>query len=96
MESKFFDRFFLFLEYARQKDLIDYDEDFIRRITVYSKKGEESDVDKREEARYSSAIKIESVEERYDEVNNLCKRAISQAGDIVFSKLSFVIPKEII
>jgi len=86
----------LFLEYVKLKGLIEYDNDFIKRITVYLKKGEESDVDKREEARYSSAIKIESVNERYEEVNNLCKKAISQAGDIVFSNQKFEIPKEII
>lgn len=86
----------LFLEYTKLKGLIEYDDDFIKRITVHSKKGEESDVDKREEARYSSAIKIESVKEIYDDVNKLCKRAISQAGDIVFSKEQLKIPKEII
>jgi hypothetical protein len=85
----------LFLEYARLKELIEYEDDFIKRITVYSKKGEESDVDKREEARYSSAIEIESINERYDEVNTLCKKAISQAGDIVFSNKPFEVPKEI-
>lgn len=86
----------LFIEYVKLKCLIEYDDDFIKRITVYSKKGEESDVDKREEARYSSAIEIESINERYDEVNNLCKKAISQAGDIVFSNKQLKIPKEII
>ena len=85
----------LFLEYVKQKGLIEYDDEFIRRITVYSKKGEESDVDKREEARYSSAIKINTVEERYEEVNMLCKKAISQAGDIVFLDQQFKIPREI-
>jgi len=86
----------LFLEYARQRGMIEYDEDFIKRITVYSKKGEESDVDKREEARYSPAIKIETVNERYEEVNALCKKAISQAKDIVFLNEQFKIPKEIL
>src|SRR3989338_7712879 len=32
----------LFLEYAKLKGLIEYDDNFIKRITVYSKKGEES------------------------------------------------------
>jgi len=86
----------LFLEYVKQKRLIEYDDEFIRRITVYSKKGEESDVDKREEARYSSAIKIDTVKERYEEVNMLCKKAISQAGDIVFLDQQFKIPREIL
>ena len=86
----------LFLEYVKLKGLIEYDDDFIKRITVYSKKGEESDVDKREEARYSSAIEIESINERNEEVNTLSKKAISQAGDIVFSNKQFKIPKEIL
>ncbi len=85
----------LFLKYVKEKDLIDYDDEFIKRITVYSKKGEESDVDKREEARYSSSIKIEAVRERYEEITLFCKNAISQAEEIVFSKGEFKIPKEL-
>jgi hypothetical protein len=76
----------LFLEYVKEKGIIDYDNEFIERITVHIKKGEESDVDKREEARYSHLIKIESVEKEYDETTQLCKKAISQAEEIVFSK----------
>lgn len=86
----------LFLEYIQEKSLIDYDSEFISRITVYAKKGEESDVDRREEARYSSSIKIEKVENLYEETTALCKEAISQAEDIVFSDKIFKIPKELI
>jgi hypothetical protein len=86
----------LFIEYLKGKGLIEYDNEFIRRITVYTKKGEESDVDRREEARYSSSIKIEKVESLYEETTELCKEAISQAEDIVFSKKKFRVPKELI
>jgi len=86
----------LFLMYVKEKNLIDYDDEFIKRITVYLKKGEESDVDKREEARYSSSIKIESVRERYEEITLLCKKAISQTEDIVFSYKEFKVPKELL
>ena len=85
----------LFLRYVKEKGLIEYDSEFIKRITVYSKKGEESDVDKREEARYSYLIKIETVRERYEEITMLCKNAISQAEEIVFSDKEFKIPKEL-
>ena len=86
----------LFLEYLKEKGLIDYDSEFIRRITVYAKKSEESDVDRREEARYSSSIKIERVENLYEETTALCKEAISQAEDIVFSDEIFKIPRELV
>ncbi|MBI2630079.1 hypothetical protein HYW76_03180 [Candidatus Pacearchaeota archaeon] len=85
----------LFLKYAKEKNLIEYDEEFIQRITVYSKKGEESEVDKREEARYSSSIKIEAVKERYNEITLFCKKAIFQAEEIVFSAKELIIPKEL-
>ena len=86
----------LFLRYVKEKGLIDYEDEFIRRITVYSKKGEESDVDRREEARYSSSIKIETVRERYEEITMLCKNAISQAEEIVYSDKKFEVPKELV
>jgi len=86
----------LFLEYIQETKLIDYNEEFIKKIRVYSKKGEESEVDKREQARYSSSVKIEKVEERYEETMTLCKEAISQAEEIIYSKENFHIPKEIL
>jgi len=85
----------LFLKYAKHKKLIDYDEEFIDRIMVYRKKEEKSDVDEREEARYSFAIKIERVEERYDEMMDLCKKAISQCEEIAFSDKRLKIPEEL-
>ena len=80
---------------VQEKGLIDYNNEFIQRITVFSKIGEESEVDKREEARYSSSIKIEKVEERYNETMQLCKESIAQAEEIVFSDKEFKVPKEI-
>ena len=85
----------LFLKYVKEKRLINYEDNFIKRITVYSKKGDESDVDRREEARYSSSIKIETVRERYEEITMFCKKAISQTEEIVFSDKEFKIPKEL-
>ena len=86
----------LFLRYIKYKNLIDYDDDFIDRIMVYRKKDEKSDVDEREEARYNFAIKIARIEERYEDMMNLCKEAISQCEEIVFSNEKLEIPKELI
>ena len=85
----------MFLSYIRDKKLIEYDEEFIKRIMVYREKEQKSDVDKRENARYSSSIKIKEIEKDYDNMMNLCKEAISQCEDIVFSDKSFKIPKEL-
>ncbi len=86
----------LLLDYLESKNLIEYNKDFIQRIKVYSKKGEESEVDRREFARYSSATKIEEVEERYERMMNLCKEAIFQAESILYQKGKIEIPKEIL
>jgi hypothetical protein len=86
----------LLLEYLEFKGLVNYNKDFIQKIKVYSKKGEESEVDKREFARYSSAIKIEQIEEKYARMMNLCKEAISQAEEILYSKEKIEIPKELL
>ena len=85
----------IFLKYIKSKCLIDYDDEFIKRITVYSEKGEKSEVDEREHSRYSSAIKNEKISERYEEMTNLCKKAISQCEEIVFSDKEFMVPKEL-
>lgn len=86
----------LFLKYIKDKNVIDYDYEFIKRIMVYKEKESKSDVDEREEARYSSAIKIEEVEQNYDKMMNLCKEAISQCEEIIFSDMSFEVPSELI
>ena len=85
----------LFLTYLQKTRVIDYDEEFVKRITVYSEKNEKSEVDEREESRYSSAIKIDKISERYEEMTLLCKKAISQCEEIVFSNKQFVVPKEL-
>lgn len=86
----------LLLKYVKKIGLIEYDDEFIRRITVYREKDEKSDVDEREESRYSSTIKSEKIRERYQEMTVLCKNAISQTEEIVFSEKEFKIPKELL
>ncbi len=86
----------LFLRYIKNKGIIDYEDEFIERITVYTDKEKESEVDKREDARYSSSIKNEEVRDRYEEMMGLCKKAISQAEDIIFSSKIFSIPAELL
>jgi uncharacterized protein (UPF0332 family) len=81
-----------FIRYVKNKGLIYFDDDFIDRITVYKDKEERSDVDERENSRYSTSIKIEEVSQKFDYMNDLCKKAISQAEDIVFSKNDYKIP----
>ncbi len=85
----------LFLKHIQNRGLIEYDGEFIKRITVYSEKGEKSEVDEREESRYSSAIKNEKISERYEEMTNLCKKAMSQAEEIVFSEKEYKVPEEL-
>ncbi|HDP74023.1 MAG TPA: hypothetical protein ENN46_03665 [Candidatus Woesearchaeota archaeon] len=85
----------LLLEYLKQKELVSYDYRFIQMIKVHSRKEEESEVDRREYARYSSAIRIEEVEERYERMMDLCREAISQAEEIVYFKDRISMPKEI-
>ncbi len=84
-----------FLKYAKNNKLIDYDDEFIERIMVYRGKEELSDVDEREKARYSSSIKSKEIEAKYREMINICKKAISQAEEIVFSNGEFKVPKEL-
>lgn len=84
----------LFLRYAKDNKLIEYEDGFIERITVYSTKEEKSDVDERETARYSSSITSKEIESKYEFMDNICKRAISQAEEIVFSDEEFKVPKE--
>ncbi len=85
----------LFLRYLKDNGLIEYDDEFIDRITVYSDKEEKSDVDQREEARYGSAVKSEEVMHKYNMMVEVCKRAINQCEEIVFSQKQYKIPKEL-
>ena len=84
-----------FLRYAKDNKLIDYDDEFIDRIMVYREKEEKSDVDERENARYSSSITSKEIESRYEKMASICKEAISQAEEIVFSNKEFKVPKEL-
>jgi len=84
-----------FLKYAKDKNLIDYDNNFIDRITVYTDKEKKSDVDERETARYSSSIRSKEIEAKYNLMTEICKKAISQAEEIVFSNKEFEVSKEL-
>lgn len=84
-----------FLRYVKDKGLIEYDDEFINRIMVYKEKEKKSDVDDREEARYSSWIKSEEVRSKYDMMMVLCKKAIAQAKEIVFSSKPLKFPEEL-
>ncbi len=85
----------LFLKYVKEKGLINYDDEFIDRITVYSDKNTTSDVDERENARYSSLIKMRDIMKKYDFMMNLCKKCIDQCEAIVYSNKEFEVPKEL-
>jgi hypothetical protein len=84
-----------FLRYAKSAGLIEYDDEFIERITVYHDKDEKSDVDERETARYSSSVKSKEVKSKYQYMADTCKKAISQAEEITFSNEDFKVPKEL-
>ncbi len=86
----------LFIQYVKEKGLIEYDNEFIERIMVHKEKDKKTAVDEREEARYGSKIKIEKVEERYNDMIELCKGAISQAEEIVYSNKKYEVPKELL
>lgn len=86
----------LLLQYLRTKGMIEYDDEFIDRITVYAEKESKSDVDEREKARYSSSIEIKEVEQNYEKMMDVCREAISQCTDIVFSESNFRIPEEVL
>lgn len=63
---------------------------------VYREKEEKSDVDEREKARYSSSIQIKEVMQNYDKMMEVCKEAISQCEDIVFSEIQLKVPEELL
>ncbi len=84
-----------FLKYAKDNSLIDYDDEFIDRIIVYRAKEEKSDVDERETARYGSSITSKEVESKYENMMSICKRAIFQAEEIIFSDKEFKVPEEL-
>lgn len=85
-----------FLKYAKDSKLIEYEDEFLDRITVYSSKEEESDVDEREKSRYGSAIKSKEIESKFESMNIICKKAIAQCEEIVYSEKEFKVPKELL
>ena len=85
-----------FLRYAKDNGLVEYEDEFIDRILVYKEKDKETDVDKREKARYGSDIKIEEVKKQYENMMNVCRDAISQCEEIVFSDKEFKVPDELL
>jgi len=85
----------LFLRYIKDKGLINYDDEFIDRITVYSDKNKKSDVDERESARYGSSVQSEEIMQKYDMMTDVCKRCISKCEEIVFSEETFEVPEEL-
>ncbi|MBI4162296.1 MAG: hypothetical protein HY513_01325 [Candidatus Aenigmarchaeota archaeon] len=86
----------LFLRFAKENKLIDYDDEFIERITVHSEKEEKSDVDERESARYGSSVRSEEIMERYRTMMDLCRKCISQCENVVFSDKKFDVPKQLL
>jgi len=84
----------IFLKYVKDKKLIEYGSNFIDRIIVYKNKDEKSDIDKRENIRYSSSIKSKEIEGQYTYMNELCKRAINECEEIIYSNKKFEVPKE--
>ena len=65
-------------------------------MNIAKEKDKKSAVDEREEARYGPEIKIKKVEEKYEETMNLCRRAISQTEEIIYSNKKYEIPKELL
>ena len=86
----------LFVKYVQEKGLIEFDNEFIKKIMVYKEKDKKTAVDEREEARYGPKIKMKEVEKQYDEMMILCKKAISQAQDIVLSDKKYEVPRELL
>lgn len=86
----------LFLRYVKDKVVIDLDDGFINRITVYKEKERSSDVDEREKARYSSSLKSEEVSSQYNSMTYICKKAIAECEEIIFSNKQFKIPEELL
>lgn len=85
-----------FLRFVKDKGIIEYDDEFIDRITVYSEKESKSDVDEREAARYGSSVRSEEIIEKYEMMMDLCRRCISQCEEIIFSDKKFDIPDELL
>ncbi len=84
-----------FLRYAKNNNMIEYDDEFIDRITVHRDKEEKSDVDERENARYGSSMKSKEISSKYMHMTTICKKALSQCEEIMFSDKECKVPKEL-
>lgn len=85
----------LLLRYLKDAGLIDLNDGFINRMTVYSELEKKSAVDEREEARYGSKVKNGEIVDRYETMMECCKECIAQTEEIVFSKRKFIVPQEL-
>lgn len=86
----------LFLRYVKDRGLIEYNDEFIDRIMVYKEKGEETDVDEREKARYGSSVQSEEIIQKYSFMVAVCKGSISACEEIVFLDKKIEVPKELL
>jgi uncharacterized protein (UPF0332 family) len=84
-----------FLRHVKDAGLIDYDAEFIDRITVYRDKDTTTDVDEREKARYGASTRSEEIGAKYERMTALCKQAIAQAESIVYTDKTLEIPREL-
>jgi len=85
----------LFLRYAKEKNLINLDDEFIERITVYREKESKTDVDEREQSRYGSSIQSEEIIQKYNKMMETCKGCIDQTEDIIYSNKNFELPEDL-
>ena len=79
----------------KDKGIINYNHEFIQRIMVHKEKEEKSDVDEREKSRHSCSIEIKEVAQNYGKMMNLCREAISQCEEVVFSDNPLEVPSEL-
>ena len=86
----------LFLRYVKNLGLIQFDEEFIDRIMVYSEKEKRSDVDDRQDARYGSWVKDEEIIEKYNTMMEKGRKCIDQCEEMVLSNNEFQLPKELL
>lgn len=76
-----------FIRYAKEKGLVEFDQEFIDRITVYKEVDSVSDVDEREKARYGASIYNTQTSSRFNQMIGLCRKAIDQAENVVHSDI---------
>ncbi len=85
----------LFLRHVKELGLIEIEDEFIHRITVYSEKDKRTDVDERQDSKYSAWMKNQDVIGKYEYMMNFCRKCIEQCSEIVYSKEEFKLSKEL-